>query len=181
MKKNENDVKALKALIAEQNANGAGISEDLNGWQYGWNSAGRLVSIDLPVSGLKGHVSLSGFPELERLNVPQCGITSLDVSACPKLEYLNCFDNRLEGLDVTHNPALKTLRCRRNRITELDLSNNPALETLSCASRRLESIRLNKNAALTLDKNALRGVRLDYVNGPDEELDEREEDGYEKE
>lgn len=170
--KNENDVRALKALIAKLSAKGASLPENLTSRTYGWNEEGRLTELCLACSGIKGHLSLEGFPALERLNVAHNSITSLDVSACPKLEYLNCFDNKLDALDVTHNPELKILRCRRNRITALNVSACPVLENLSCASRHLISLCLSKNTAFMPDRNALRGVRLEYPDGTDASMDD---------
>lgn len=165
--KNENDVKALQDLIAKKNSMGAHLPEDLDDQAfYEWDEEGRLVRLRLPECGITGHLSLKGFPELERLNVAYNPLDSLDVSACPKLKYLNCTDSGLHALNVTYNFALNILYCGWNQLAVLDVSTCPALEKLLCNDNRLTQLDLSKNTVLK-ELNAKRNVcltKLDVLN-----------------
>lgn len=98
---------------------------------------------------------LNYFPELQRLDVRELGLTELDVSENVKLRAIIALNNAIssidvtmlpdlqllyiqscnvEELDVTQNPKLISLGIDGNPIIELDLTNNPALRELYCTS-----------------------------------------------
>lgn len=140
MKKNENDLKILEAIIAEQNAKGAQIPKDADDLQYTWNKEGRLTELFLDRFDLSGHLSLAGLDALEILYCSHNRITELDVSRNPELKYLYCYDNALESLDISACPKLEFLRCYKNRLKRLDVSANSALDTC-CFDEGMEILR----------------------------------------
>lgn len=80
-----------------------------------------------------------------------CGnnqLNSLDLKSNSALEELWCFNNQLNELDLSGNAALVILECSRNQLITLDLSNNPGLRFLNCSYNKLQSIDVTKNKAL---------------------------------
>ena len=152
----EQDVAALKALIADQRSRGATVSEDINAeGEYQWED-GRLVEIYWNAKGLTGDIDLS---EFTALRIFECGfledydetpnqITGLDVTKNVALEWLNCGRNQLTSLDVSKNVELVWLSCDFNQLTSLDVTNNTALQVLYCYDNQLTSLDITKNVAL---------------------------------
>jgi len=166
--KNESDVAALKALIAEQKALGATVNEDLDAKEYTWSENGRLIGIYWRDANVQEKLSLQGLPQLQflqcsgdltNLDVSSCTalaelwcvgkLTSLNVSSCTALATLWCSGNKLASLDVSKNTALTNLSCNHNQLTSLDVSNCAALTTLECSSNQLTNLDVSKNTALT--------------------------------
>ncbi len=173
--KNKADVEALKALIAEQNAQGASVDDDIDDeYEYIWKE-GRLVGILWGTEeegnqfNLTSDLSFAAFDALEDLRVNSNGVQSLDVSQnknllqleCggnqltkldltnnTKLEYLYCYSNKLTELDVTHNVNLVELVCSSNQLGELDVSCNKELEQLNCSGNLLKDLDLTTNSKL---------------------------------
>ena len=127
----DEDIVALKALIAEQRGRGATISEDINSDEYSWEN-GRLTGIFWQDTGLTGRLETTHFSELKVLHCAFNQLTSLDVSNNISLEDLECNDNQLTSLDVTKNTALKRLMCFENQLTSIDVSKNIALIWFYC-------------------------------------------------
>ena len=186
MSKNKSDVNALNAIIAEQKALGATISEDLDSDEYDWAADGRLIAIDWVGKNLQGNLSLQGLPQLVAvicnknqltgLDVSKntilrslwCSLnqlTSLDISNSILLTNLNCSANQLTSLNLSSNTALTSLGCNDNHLTSLDISNNIALIELQCVMNNLTSLDVSNNIALTslwCDRNSL--TSLDVSN-----------------
>lgn len=108
--KNENDVRILQKIIAEQNGKGATLPVRLDSWRYFWNKDGRLIGIDWNGCGLKGSLSLAGLDLLKTLDCSGCFLETLDISHNPELKWLNCEGNSLDSLDTRAN-QLEYLRC----------------------------------------------------------------------
>lgn len=147
--KNEQDVAALKALIAEQRERGATVSEDIgNSDEYWWND-GRLMSINWSEKNLSGDLDISGVTSLTGLNCSKNQLSSLDVRNNTSLCRLHCDDNQLSNLDVSNNTSLTSLWCAGNQLTCLDVSNNTLLESLECSENQLSSSDVSKNTLLS--------------------------------
>ena len=146
--KNEGDVNALNAIIAEQKALGATVSGDLDSDEYLWAEDGRLVVINWTKKNLQGNLSLQELPQLHALYCYGNQLTSLNVSNNTALTELNCSDNQLAGLDVSSNIALTNLYCGLNHLTSLDVNNNTALIELVCSFNRLTNLDVSNNTAL---------------------------------
>lgn len=144
---NEQDVAALKAIIAEQRSRGAKVSEDLSSGEYSWEN-GRLHSISWDYKKLSGDMDLSRLDALEELYVEDNNLTSLNVSKNHALNTLWCDENPLKNLDVTKNTALTSLDCSSDGLTSLDVSQNKKLTYLSCVDNFLESFDVSQNVAL---------------------------------
>lgn len=143
----DEDVAALKALIAEQRRKGASVSENLDSEeQYVWEN-GRLTGITWYVCGLTGNLDVTGLGALTSLCCDCNKLTSLNVSENSALTYLSCFRNQLTSLDVSKNTALTELICAENKLTSLNVSNT-ALTELNCSENRLTSLDISKNASL---------------------------------
>lgn len=158
-KNEQDDVTALKTLIAEQRGQGAIVSEDINSEEYKWEN-GRLTEIHWTWKynnnqggesiKLKGSISFSPFTELQVLECEESEITELDVTKNTKLKKLNCHGNLLKNLNVTNNINLIELDCSyNNKLTNIDVTNNIKLERLQI-DRNLEmkSLDVSKNINL---------------------------------
>lgn len=173
--KNEADVKALEAIIREQNGKyGAKMSVDLDDKKhYIWKDE-RLYRFSYLALGdsatenppLKGNLDLTPFSELAVVQCYHNELTGLNVKGLKKLDTLECDHGTLTSLDLSTNTALKDLYCSDNRIAELDLSGLENLQTLYCGDNKsLASVKLEgctslesmwaKNCAITsLDLSA---------------------------
>lgn len=173
--KNEADVKALEAIIREQNGKyGAKMSVDLDDKKhYIWKDE-RLYRFSYLALGdsatenppLKGNLDLTPFSELAVVQCYHNELTGLNVKGLKKLDTLECDHGTLTSLDLSTNTALKDLYCSDNRIAELDLSGLVNLQTLYCGDNKsLASVKLEgctslesmwaKNCAITsLDLSA---------------------------
>lgn len=96
IEKNSEDVEALKAIIAEQKAHDAEVSEDLNCRQYTWDeNSGRLVGISWAEKGLSENLNVSGCKALTHLSCYNNQLLNLDVTNCTKLESLQADDTTI--------------------------------------------------------------------------------------
>ena len=146
--KNEQDVAALKALIAEQRERGATVSEDIgNSDEYWWND-GRLMSINWSEKNLSGDLDISGVTSLTGLNCSKNQLSSLDVRNNTSLCRLHCDDNQLSNLDVSNNTSLESLECSENQLSSLDVSKNTLLSQLMCSENQLTSLDLTNNTEM---------------------------------
>mgnify|MGYP002524287520 FL=1 len=148
---NEQDVAALKKIIAEQIKNGATTSEDLDNLQYHWKD-GKLVGIDWSCRSLSGAINLSDLKNLKSFSCYRNEITGLDVSGCTELEDLDCSWNKLTGLDVSRCTQLSELRCDDNELTSLDVRQCRELVFLYCDGNKLTTLDLSNNLELA-DEN----------------------------
>lgn len=140
---------ALKQIIKKQRAAGSTIPKDINNhYVYNWNDKGRLSGIVWRGQRLKGTISFSKFPALEKLYIERNKITGLDIRKNKKLRELNCSSNKLTGLDINLNPNLKELYCIDNKLTNLDMGSNTMLEIVDCSNNKLAGLNTNHNLNL---------------------------------
>ena len=144
----EEDVAVLKKIIAQQRAQGATVSEDLNNDdEYKWDNNGRLWYIFWYKKNLSGILDMSGLYALKQLTCHDNNLSGLDVRDNQNLESLACNDNQLSSLDLSRNVNLKQLNCPGNQLENLIL-NSANLESLSCSSNRLSSIDVSNSVNL---------------------------------
>lgn len=163
----QEDLRLLRKMIAEQNALGARMPEDMDSEQYVWEPAPgvgtgdkesprfagpslsqRLVELHLEHRKLRGTLSVSGFGCLKLLNCSGNELEGLTVSGNPALKSLFCWNNRLTELDVSDCPSLRHLDCSDNRLTELDTKPCPVLMELDCPDNELPALDLSENRLL---------------------------------
>lgn len=80
---------------------------------------------------------------------PKGKIKELDLDKCILLEKLNINNQRLSSINLSNNKNLIELNCSENHLTNLDITHNKKLETLDCAHNRLEKLDISKNKKLT--------------------------------
>ena len=114
----------------------------------GMGADGVLTSGELAQITVLDLTGISHFTALERLNVNNNRLTSLDVSKNTRLTSLYCATNALEHLDVTGCPEQVDLNCERNRLTELNLAGNPKLVQLYCRHNSLTQLDVSRNLEL---------------------------------
>lgn len=148
MKRNEDDIRILQAVIREQNEKGAALPVNPDSYRYSWNLDGRLTGIDWNGCGLKDDLSLAGLDGLKTLDCSGCLLEALDISRNPKLTAVYCNYNQLGKLDTSGNPDLKELQCHDNALSTLDLSRNPKLKFLLCYYNQLKHLDTSANPAL---------------------------------
>lgn len=130
-------------LLDKGNLNGMGADGVLTSGELA-----QITVLDLSGLGIGDLTGISHFTALERLNVNNNRLTSLDVSKNTRLTSLYCATNALEHLDVTGCPELVDLNCERNRLTELNLAGNPKLVQLYCRHNSLTQLDVSRNLEL---------------------------------
>ncbi|CAG8623833.1 6275_t:CDS:2, partial [Diversispora eburnea] len=99
--------------------------------------------------GLKDHLDLSNYKDLEVLDCHDNQLTSIDISKNTKLKKLNCSKNKLKGIDFEKSIELEELKCDNNKLGGLNLTGkNIKLKRLSCRSNKLKKINLDNNINL---------------------------------
>lgn len=151
--KNKSDVKALEAIIREQNSKyGAKMPVDLDDKShYSWKNERlyrfsylALADTVAEKPPLKGNLDLTPFSELAVVQCYHNQLTSLNVKGLKKLDTISCADGTLTSLDLSTNTALEALSCENNRLTALDLSGLANLQSLYCMDNKsLTSIKLD--------------------------------------
>lgn len=130
-------------LLDKGNLNGMGADGVLTSGELA-----QITVLDLSGLGIGDLTGISHFTVLERLNVNNNRLTSLDVSKNTRLTSLYCATNALGHLDVTGCPELVDLNCERNRLTELNLACNPKLVQLYCRHNSLTQLDVSRNLEL---------------------------------
>lgn len=130
-------------LLDKGNLNGMGADGVLTSGELA-----QITVLDLSGLGIGDLTGISHFTALERLNVNNNRLTSLDVSKNTRLTSLYCATNALGHLDVTGCPELVDLNCERNRLTELNLAGNPKLVQLYCRHNSLTQLDVSRNLEL---------------------------------
>lgn len=130
-------------LLDKGNLNGMGADGVLTSGELA-----QITVLDLSGLGIGDLTGISHFTALERLNVNNNRLTSLDVSKNTRLTSLYCATNALGHLDVTGCPELVDLNCERNRLTELNLAGNPKLVQLYCRHNSLTQLDVSRNLKL---------------------------------
>jgi len=91
------------------------------------------------------NIDLSNTPNIRHLEIPQNGLTSLNISHLPYLMSLYCGSNQLETIDLSNNPNLGILTVEFNNLIELDISNNLLIWDLWFTSNNISSINLSEH------------------------------------
>ncbi len=115
-----------------------------------------LVSFDAYATKTLTSCDPTGCPNLARLSLDLCSVSSLDVSKNPLLQVLNIEDSRISSIDLSNNPLLTQLYANHIsgtvntdvKLTSLDLTKNPNIQILTAAGNKLTSIDLSKNTQL---------------------------------
>lgn len=107
------EVAALKAFLRQESAeegrsNAEALGVDTSAWAEGdlwlWSVEGlrlgldaekRIAAIDWSGKGLAGELELSGFAQLDSLDVSDNALTALVLDDCPALQSVRCQDNAL--------------------------------------------------------------------------------------
>ena len=105
---NKSELRALQAflnqpaVVASTNAQALKIS-DLNNpgsWEGIKIEKGQIAEINWAGKNLAGELDLSGFTNLQKVNVSRNRLSSVKVDNTPSLNYLNAGNNRLTSTDV---------------------------------------------------------------------------------
>ncbi|PKY55236.1 hypothetical protein RhiirA4_474558, partial [Rhizophagus irregularis] len=94
----------------------------------------NLNELKMTNENLKGHLDLSDFINLEKLDCSNNELTSIDISKNVKLIEIDCSQNNLISLDLSNCSNLKSVTANLNRLNELKLpviENNDELEYLN--------------------------------------------------
>lgn len=91
---------------------------------------------------------LEYFTNVEYLNLPNLGLTALDVSKLTNLRRLVCSNNPIKRLDVSANRKLEYLDCQNTELTELDVRNNLNLTHLKCGENPIKNLDVSNNTKL---------------------------------
>jgi hypothetical protein len=136
---------------------------------------GKISGLEINDKNLEGHLDLSDFVNLKKLNCSENKLTSINLSNNKKIEFIDCSDNLLTDIDLSHqNPE--------NLQGIIIQNNNLSLRNLSIFSRfvKLENLFIGNDDEEKLEqdiysrfhgsleylKRLKRLVRLD-INGTD--------------
>lgn len=101
------------------------------------NAVKSIVCTNQEVTSVNG---IEYFPNLEKLDLSENNIPSLDFSLFTKLESLNINKNQFNTLALSQCLNLTQLRCERNHISSLDLSKCINLKRLECGNNQMTSL-----------------------------------------
>lgn len=104
----------------------------------------NLVGNIFDLRDLKG---IEFFTNLQRLEVRNATIETVDLRACKSLESVICTDSGIVNLYVAGDNLTKVV-CRGNNIVSLDVSKCPNLTWLDCEQNPLTTLKLPKNSVL---------------------------------
>ena len=85
-------------------------------------------------------LELHRFPNLERLEMREIDVSSLDLSKNRRLKHLICCGCNITVLDLSQNVALEYVDCSSNQLTTLDVSKNTSLDNLYCDYNPLKTL-----------------------------------------
>ncbi|RGB40086.1 hypothetical protein C1646_664136 [Rhizophagus diaphanus] len=94
----------------------------------------NLNELKMTDENLEGHLDLSDFINLKKLDCSNNKLTSLNISKNEKLTEIDCSQNNLISLDLSNCSNLKSVTANCNRLNELKLpviENNDKLEYLN--------------------------------------------------
>ncbi|CFW92728.1 protein of unknown function (Leucine Rich repeat domain) [endosymbiont DhMRE of Dentiscutata heterogama] len=74
---------------------------------------------DLYSEGLRGHLDLSEYKDLEELDCSDNNLVSIDVSKNTRLRKLNFSDNKLKEINLATNVNLEELNCSGNKLKKI--------------------------------------------------------------
>lgn len=93
-----------------------------------------------PSNALKGNASFNGLKKLERLNIGNCQLTTLDVSGCPSLANIQLYCTTEDLTSWKLSESLETINCSKIPLTSIDLSVCTKLKDFSLENSRTISI-----------------------------------------
>ncbi|MDI1316941.1 T9SS type A sorting domain-containing protein [Flavobacterium sp.] len=123
------------------------------------NGLSNLVTLDCNGNNDLTTVSLTNLPLLEDFNVvgtvsmngnPIGHLTSLTLSGLPNLKKLNCSNNVITALNLNGLTNITELTCSRNQLTSLNVSNLPNLQKLICDTNPIENLDVSNMPNLTI-------------------------------
>ncbi|CAB5190869.1 unnamed protein product [Rhizophagus irregularis] len=93
----------------------------------------NLNELKMTNENLEGHLDLSDFINLKKLDCSNNKLTSLDISKNEKLTEINCSRNNLISLDLSNCLNIRSVTANYNQLNDLKLSaaNNETLEYIN--------------------------------------------------
>lgn len=137
------EMNILRNFIKEQKALGAKLPDENSG-EYGWGEDGRLYTLRVNESSLKGSISFSVFENLEWLTCYKNKLTDIDISGCKNLMWFKCDENQLSKIDVGNCKKLLYFSCNGNQLTKLDISACTELVSLNCGRNQITELDVHK-------------------------------------
>ncbi|NDW18454.1 T9SS C-terminal target domain-containing protein [Dysgonomonas sp. 216] len=93
-------------------------------------------------------IDLSQVPNLQGLNLEECGLTSINLTGVTNLTSLQLNGNPIANLNVDLNTNLATLNVKNTPISVLNLSENEALISLYTSNSGITELDLSANTEL---------------------------------
>ncbi|WP_251622610.1 leucine-rich repeat domain-containing protein [Odoribacter lunatus] len=112
------------------------------------NDCKNLKILDLYYNKLK-ELNIPKGSQLEKLNLAENEITTIDLSNCSLLQEVDLSDNELKELSIPKGSQLESLDLSSNEITTIDLSNGSLLQEVDLSDNELTSLDVSKNTELT--------------------------------
>lgn len=108
----------------------------------------QIESLSLYKNSIKT-IHLSGFKQLEKLNLAGNELSQLKLSQLPRLKTLYIFKNRLVKLHLETMPQLVQIKANNNQLTSATMIAAPKLSKLYLFDNQLEYFELNDLLSLT--------------------------------
>lgn len=125
----------------------------------------QLEHIQLDRTGIST-LACSSKSKLTYLSLAQTNVSSLSLSSCTKLTYLDADSCKFTAIDLSKNKLLETFRIKNNAIHTLDLAANTALTTLDYSYNHVNAIDLSTCTALTSLTDDHNGRQIEAMCAP---------------
>jgi hypothetical protein len=151
---NVSEVEKIKIFLKQgDNLRNLGWSlDDVSTWSgvlWSGDTENKIASIDISYKDLIGTLDLSGFSNLNKLDLSGNLLTEIDLSNCTSLVDTDCSNNGLTKLLVSNSKTLTSLDCSWNDIVELNVEGCTSLIKLYCNNNKLTTLNVNTNFQLT--------------------------------
>ena len=100
-------------------------------------------TLDLRNKNISNLTGIKAFTSIDKLDIRENSITTLDLSNLTNLIYLEAADNGMTSVDVSGLTNLKNLILQRNSLTSVNLTGLSSLDYLYLGENNLTSINVN--------------------------------------
>lgn len=123
------------------------------------SDAEALTILDIRDGNINSLEGISGFINIQTLNISNNNITSLDLSNNPALQHFYASDNQINSLTFaetslmqTNNGTIATIEVDNNPLSNLDVTGFSNLNTLNISGTNITTINVTNNANLNVLK-----------------------------
>ena len=123
-----------------------------------------IEKLDVSNSGLSS-IDVSNLQRMTWFYCENNNLTKLDLSNCEQLQYLFCYNNKLKSLDFSALEHLADVYCANNQLTSIKFKPWKGLGTLDCSNNKLTylNLRITGFGTLCVDNNQLTDIDVSHM------------------